>query len=191
MGASLLPPSGFMNRFLDFLSEFLGIYRIYELRKRNVIAFSATIKSPSRLISSRNISIQKGVILHCGGKVWSNYLGYIQLGHDVKIGPYCVIYGAGCVEIGNYVHLGPGVKIMSQSGKHDNSRLTHSPNYTLSEVSIGEGSWIGTNAVILGGTQIGRCVSIAPNSVVSGIIPDYAVVAGNPGRMVFSNQDIS
>lgn len=112
------------------------------------------------------------------------------MGDGVKIGPYCVIYGAGGVELGEHVHLGPGVKIMSQAGRHDANRMTEAPTYLLDSVHVGAGSWIGAGAVLLGGARLGRCVSVAPNAVVSGEIPDFAVVAGNPGRVVFKNEVI-
>lgn len=185
------PPSGLIQRILDIASELIGAYRLFALIKGNIIAISARVKSPSRLSMGNDITIQQGTILHCGGKAWCGYRGYIRLGNGVKIGPYCVIYGAGGIKLEDHVHLGPGVKLMSQAGKHDANRLTSNPNYLLDTIQIGEGSWIGASAVILGGTQIGRCVSVAPNSVTSGIIPDYAVVVGNPCRIVFKNEELN
>lgn len=182
------PSSSLLQRLFDIASEFIGAYRFFALVRGNVIAISARVKSPSRLMLGNNVTIQQGAILHCGGKAWSGYCGYIRLGNSVKVGPYCIIYGAGGVELQDYVHLGPGVKLMSQAGKHNIMRLTCNPNYVLDTIWVGEGSWIGANAVILGGSRIGRCVSVVPNSVVSGVIPDYAVVVGNPSRTIFKNE---
>lgn len=182
--------NGGIQRWIDLFSEFTGAYRLLALGKRCVIALSARVKSPSRMHLGRDVSIQCGAILHCGGKKWSGYRGHVRLQDGVRIGPYCVIYGAGGVDLGEHVHLGPGVKVMSQAGKHDASRVTSSPTFLLDPIKIGAGSWIGAGAVILGGSEIGRCVSVAPNSVVSGVIPDFAVVAGNPARVVFKNETI-
>jgi acetyltransferase-like isoleucine patch superfamily enzyme len=49
---------------------------------------------------------------------------------------------------------------------------------------IGDGSWIGANAVITAGVQIGRNVVVAGGSVVTKNVPDYAVVGGNPARVL-------
>jgi acetyltransferase-like isoleucine patch superfamily enzyme len=185
------PPSSFLKRLFDIGAELSGIYRFSALCKGNIIAISARVKSPSRLILGNNVTIQQGTILHCGGKAWSGYHGYIRIGNGVKIGPYCVIYGAGGIDLEDHVHLGPGVKLMSQAGKHDANRLTSNPNYLLDPIQVGEGSWIGASAVLLGGTQVGCCVTVSPNSVVSGIIPDYAVVVGNPCRIVFKNEALN
>lgn len=186
-----LPPSNLLQRLLDLGVEMSGIYRLSAFRKGNIIAFSARVKSPSRLSMGNDVAIQQGTILHCGGKAWCGYRGYIRLGNGVKIGPYCIIYGAGGIALDDHVHLGPGVKLMSQAGRHDAKRLTSQPNYLLDAIYIGAGSWIGAGAVILGGTQTGRCVSVAPNAVVSGTIPDYAVVVGNPSRIVFKNEALN
>jgi acetyltransferase-like isoleucine patch superfamily enzyme len=51
-------------------------------------------------------------------------------------------------------------------------------------VVVGEGSWVGHGAVILPGTRIGRHVVVGAGSVVRGVVPDNAVVAGVPARMV-------
>lgn len=112
------------------------------------------------------------------------------MGEGVAIGPYCIVYGAGGVDLHDYVHLGPGVKIMSQAGRHDRNRMTPHPTFALDSVVVGAGSWIGAGAVILGGARIGRCVSVSPNSVVSGEVPDNAVVVGNPARVMFKNEAI-
>ncbi len=51
-------------------------------------------------------------------------------------------------------------------------------------VRIGAGSWVGHGAVILPGTTIGRHVVVAAGSVVKGDVPDNAVVAGVPARVL-------
>lgn len=176
--------------WLDAISEITGVYRLVALRHRCIIALSAKVKSPSRLMLGRGVRVQSGSIVHCGGKAWSDFLGYVRLGSGVAIGPYSILYGAGGIELGDYVHLGPGVQLMSQAGKHDAKRLGPNPTYNFAPIRIGAGSWIGAGAVILGGTTLGRCVNVAPNSVVSGEVPDYAVVVGNPARVLMKNEVI-
>ena len=177
-----------VHAMLDAVSEITGAYRLAALRLHSVIALTAKVKSPSRLRLGKRVSVQRGSILHCGGKAWSDGKGQVQLGNGVAIGPYCILYGAGGIDIEEHVHLGPGVKLMSQAGRHDIKRLGPDPTYNLASIRIGAGSWIGAGAVILGGSTLGRCVNVAPNSVVAGAIPDYAIVAGNPGRVMMKNE---
>jgi virginiamycin A acetyltransferase len=55
-------------------------------------------------------------------------------------------------------------------------------------VRIGNDVWIGSGACVLDGARIGSGVIVAPNSVVSGTIPDQAVVQGNPARVIFTRR---
>lgn len=51
-------------------------------------------------------------------------------------------------------------------------------------MEIGPGCWLGTGAVILPGARLGRNVVVAAGAVVRGDVPDHAVVAGAPARIV-------
>lgn len=187
MGTSNIATTTRARRMLDRLSELTGWYRLAALSQGNLIAFGVVVKSPSRLKMGRGVQVQRGSLLHAGGKAWCGYAGHIHLRDGVRIGPHCVVYGAGGVEMGEHSHLGPGVKLMSQSGRHSENRMSDAPDYNFDPIRIGPGTWIGAGAVVLGGSRIGRCVSIGPNAVVSGDIPDFAVVVGNPGRVMFLN----
>ena len=51
-------------------------------------------------------------------------------------------------------------------------------------VSIGEGSYIGINAVIVGNAKIGKHCVIGANPVVTKDVPDYCVAVGSPARVI-------
>lgn len=51
-------------------------------------------------------------------------------------------------------------------------------------VRIGEGSWLGTNVVVVGNVHIGKHCVIGANSVVTKDIPDYTVAAGIPCKVI-------
>ena len=50
-------------------------------------------------------------------------------------------------------------------------------------VEIGEGSWLGHNACVLG-ASIGKHCVIGANSVVTHDIPDYSVAVGSPAKII-------
>ena len=52
------------------------------------------------------------------------------------------------------------------------------------DVIVEEDVWIGANVTLLGGSHIGRGANIGSGSVVRGSIPPYAVVFGNPAKVV-------
>jgi virginiamycin A acetyltransferase len=49
---------------------------------------------------------------------------------------------------------------------------------------VGNDVWIGKDARILPGANLGDGVIVGAGAVVRGTVPPYAVVAGNPGRVV-------
>ena len=49
---------------------------------------------------------------------------------------------------------------------------------------IGNDVWIGRNAVIIAGCDVGNGAIIGANSVVTKDVPDYAIVAGVPARII-------
>lgn len=51
-------------------------------------------------------------------------------------------------------------------------------------VNVQDGSWIGVGATLLPGVTIGRNSVVAANSVVTKDVPDFAVVAGVPARII-------
>jgi len=55
---------------------------------------------------------------------------------------------------------------------------------TRGNIEIGHDVWAGFGATILSGTQIGHGAVLGAQTVVSGIVPPYAIYAGNPGKVV-------
>jgi len=56
--------------------------------------------------------------------------------------------------------------------------------YSKGDVVIGSDVWIGYNVTILSGVTIGDGAVIGTGSVVSGDVPPYAIVAGNPAQII-------
>ena len=83
---------------------------------------------------------------------------------------------------------------------HDYTHISTSPFYQLkqfgfvdenenvsfSKIEIGNDVWIGMNSCILpaGGVKIGNGVIIGSGTVVTKDVPDYAIVVGNPCRVL-------
>ncbi|GAA3741949.1 acyltransferase [Salinactinospora qingdaonensis] len=110
----------------------------------------------------------------------------------IRIGDGCTI-GRGShvvahlnIEIGNDVFTGPYVYITDQNHAYSDPETPVGRQWPLDDpVTIGAGSWIGANAVVLPGARLGRNCVVAAGSVVRpGDYPDHSVIAGVPGRVV-------
>ena len=51
-------------------------------------------------------------------------------------------------------------------------------------ISVGNNSWIGARAILLAGARIGEGAIVGAAAVVDFLVPPYAIVAGNPARIV-------
>lgn len=54
----------------------------------------------------------------------------------------------------------------------------------IKPIVVGENSFIGARAVLLGGTNIEKNCIIGANACIKGKIPDYSIVIGNPARII-------
>lgn len=102
------------------------------------------------------------------------------------------------LSIGKYCSIADGVEII-MGGNHHHEWLTTYPFYRDNKIyleatgkqdkacrntTIGNDVWIGKNALILGGINIGDGAVIGAGSVVCKDIPPYAIAAGNPIKIL-------
>tara|TARA_R110001583_G_scaffold1542_10_gene11996 strand:+ start:8506 stop:9108 length:603 start_codon:yes stop_codon:yes gene_type:complete len=101
---------------------------------------------------------------------------------NVYIGPQCNI---GKSVIGKNTLIASGVHILSGKNQHNFSDLDtpiQQQGGLYQKVSIGEDCWIGNTAVIM--ANVGNKAIIAAGAVVVNDVPDYAIVAGNPAKIL-------
>jgi len=119
-------------------------------------------------IFHRSAVLAPTVIIGEGTVVMAN----ASINAEVIIGNHCIINTGATVEhecqLGDFVHISP------------NSALA-------GDVIVGEGSHIGIGAVVIPGVKIGKWVTIGAGAVVLEDIPDFAVVVGNPGKIIKYN----
>ncbi len=109
----------------------------------------------------------------------------LRLGDGVVLGRGSHVIASRSVVFGDDVYCGPYVYVTSDNHSYDDPDQPIGRQWPRSEpVEIGTGSWLGAGAVILPGARLGRNVVVAAGAVVRGEVPDHAVVAGAPARIV-------
>jgi acetyltransferase-like isoleucine patch superfamily enzyme len=106
----------------------------------------------------------------------------VCMGRGVYIGQFCTI---GEVTIEDDVLISSHVSIMNGGRQHGIERLDIPIREQPGEwphVTIGEDSWIGERAVVM--ADVGKHCVVAAGAVVTKPVPDYAIVAGVPARLV-------
>lgn len=124
-----------------------------------------------------------------------------------RLFPY--LYGDQRVEIGRFCALAMGVSFVTDSANHRYDGISAYPFAIFDGMStdrpsmprrpprpthVGHDVWFGRNALVLPGARIGSGVIVGAGAVVGGEVPDYAIVAGNPARVIryrFAPQEVS
>lgn len=122
-----------------------------------------------------------------------------KIDDNVWINHYVRIDTTGGVEIGEGCQIGYGTCILSHSS-HISIRLTgihymenrpeDRPGYVFKPVKIGKYSFIAGGCYIMPGVTIGKGCVIGVNSVVTKDVPDYAIMAGSPAKIIGSTLDV-
>src|SRR5580704_5845671 len=95
------------------------------------------------------------------------------------------IVGHWSIEIGDDIQTGPYVYITDQNHSYVDPVEPIGRQWPVeAAVSIGSGSWLGANVVVLPGAHIGEHVVVAAGAVVRGTFPDRCVIAGVPARII-------
>ncbi len=135
-----------------------------------------------------------------GTKIW--HFTHVQSG--AKIGKYCVL--GQNVNVGNNVTIGNYVKIQNNVSVYEGVTLEDyvfcGPSMVFTNVKdprskypqvgskyyiktlVKEGASLGANCTIVCGVTIGKYAFIGAGAVVTKDVPDYALVVGNPAKIV-------
>lgn len=110
----------------------------------------------------------------------------LRIGNNVQVTASLQVYAMKEIIIDDNVLFAANVFI--SDGFHGYNRIDipykDQPMSNLEPVVIGEGCWIGQNAVIMPGVMIGKFAIIGANSVVTKQIPEYSIAVGNPARVI-------
>lgn len=116
-------------------------------------------------IISTSSSIKKGTVVMPGAVINASAV----------VGQHCIVNTNAVIEhdcvIDDFVHVSPNASLAGN-------------------VVVGEGTHIGIGACIIQGVNIGKWVTVGAGSVVLKDVPDYAVIVGNPAKIIkYNNND--
>lgn len=127
-----------------------------------------------------------------GALIGSNvYIGdgqQVFIGAGSRVNENVFIQGA---RIGKHVLIAPGCALMSKSHRHDRLDIPialQGETETM-PVTIKDGAWLGRNVIVMPGITIGAGAIVGACAFVNRDVPDNAVFAGVPARLIRYRED--
>ncbi len=116
---------------------------------------------------------------------------FVEIQRGASVGENCKIsshtFVCEGVHIGNGVFVGHNVSFINDMyprAINEDGSMQTDEDWEMVETKIGDRVSIGTSATILGGIKIGKNAIIGAGSVVTKDVPENAVVAGNPAKVI-------
>lgn len=130
--------------------------------------------------------------------------GSLVLGKKVAVSNTLFNLSSGSIYIGDYTIFGQNVMVVT--GRHNFlggqraglDSVMHSETWgggklevpsSGYDIHIGSGAWIASGAIIIGGVKIGNNVIVAAGAVVTKDLPNYAIAAGVPAKIIGDTRD--
>ncbi|NEO24406.1 MAG: acyltransferase [Moorea sp. SIO4G2] len=152
---------------------FLGNRVIVE----NNVTLKCNLEDSAIHIGDRSIIRSSAMLISAEGK--------IKIGSDCSVNPFCFLYGAGDLVIGNWVRIATHTVIVTSNYTFDDldTPIDLQPS-TKKGVIIEDDVWIGAGVRILDGCRIGKGSVIGAGTVLTKSVEPYSVVVGVPGKVI-------
>ena len=117
--------------------------------------------------------------------------GAISIGSNTHIQPRCQFSGyGGQISIGERVEIAPACAFYPYNhGMEVGTPIQQQPIFSHGGIFIDDEAWLGYGVIVLDGARIGKGAVVAAGSVVASEIPEYAIAAGSPARIIGSRQN--
>lgn len=149
-------------------------------RSRALVSLSAWVQFGPEISLGRGTVVKAFAVVQSGG-------GRVCFGRDCAISSFVHIStGSGDFIAGDFVRIAPNCTLVGVT-KEVRARdvlIKDQPESSKKGVVIGDDVLIGAGVVVLPGSRIERGAVVGAGSVVSGTVPEYAIVAGVPARII-------
>jgi acetyltransferase-like isoleucine patch superfamily enzyme len=157
---------------------------------RHYLRSGALVSVSARVQWGPEISFGRGTVVKPFAVIQSSG-GSVRFGRDCAVSSFVhVSTGAGDVIAGDGVRIAPNCTLVGGT-KEVHARdvpIRDQPESEARGIRIGDDVLIGAGVVILPGTRIERGAVVGAGSVVSGVVPEYAIVAGTPAAVIGSRK---
>ncbi len=166
-----------------FLTPSIVVTGIYYMR------FGAKVSPRAEVDLSSNLKLGKKCVISSFSK-FKAADGPLVVGERGGFATGCfVATGAGGIEIGENVIVGPNVNIVSVNYRTDQLDVhLEDLGHTSKGIKIGKNVWIGAGCTVLDGAVIGDNTVVVANSLVNRRFKPNVIIAGNPAKVLMKRQ---
>jgi len=139
------------------------------------------------------VEIGEGVHLYGETFIQTGFGGSLKIGSNTRIQPNCQISAyKSCIQIGCCVQIAPNCGFYPYDHSVAPGELImEQPLKTKGGIIIEDDSWLGFGVIVLDGVRIGKGAVVGAGSVVTHDIPEGAIAAGVPARVLKMRSDLN
>jgi len=177
---------------LALYSRYRGDEGKFETQLRRIIFRAMCKQAGSSLRVEPEVIVKHPETMEFGDAVFigahtmiqGRFDGMCRIGSHVWIGPHAY-FDARNLILEDYVGWGPGAKVLgsSHTGQPIDVPII-TTELQIEPVVVGFGADIGTNATLLPGVHVGAHSIVGAGSVVTQDVPEFAIVAGVPAKVL-------
>ena len=161
----------------------------HKIRLADGVTLDDLVVLDAKGTSNRGIDVGRGAFLG-RGTILSCKDGDIALGDHANLGFHCEIFSGSSVSVGSHALFAAQAYLVG--GGHDfeagDGAVIDQPR-TSRGIVLGDNVWLGTGAKVLDGVKIGKDAVVGAGAVVNTDLPEGAIAAGVPARVLRSRSD--
>ena len=161
------------------------------MREETVVFAEGCFVSPDAALFAepgRPIHVGPG----CGIAAFAFLHGPLTLGRGVSINARASLDGGSAgIVIGDGCRIATGATLYAFDHQLDPERPIAEQPVTSKGITLGKDVWVGANAGITDGVRIGDGAVIGMGAIVTRDVPAFAIVGGNPARLIGDRRDRS
>jgi acetyltransferase-like isoleucine patch superfamily enzyme len=170
---------------------------------RNVVfGTNVTLRHPHKITIGDNVVIDDGCCLDAKGTdnrgimvgngvfvgrntILSCKNGDIVIDDHANLGFNCEIFSASRVRVGKKVLMAAYTYLVGGDHLYDRTDIpVLEQGRTARGIEVDDHVWLGTHVVVTDGSRVGRDAIIGAGAVVVGEVPEYAIAAGIPSKVI-------